>query len=1133
MKNIPELFDAQRELTPGAIALYTAGASVTYEALSDRADVFQEALWSLGVRRGDRVAMVLPRGGDAVALTLATMRVGAAYVPLAADWPTARVQFVLEDAKPRVVVSAEPMVAMASQDHRGVTVRELEQLGADSNRSSGQSDSSGDDDIAWVLYTSGSTGTPKGVLGTHTGSIVRVRWLWEHQPFAPGEVCFQNTALTTVDSVWEIWGPIGRGHAVLLLEDELVRDPLRLIPELARRDIRRICLVPSLLATILDLFPNLGAVAPSLRLWVASGEALTRSLCDRFYEAVPDGVLYNQYGLTETCADITSFDTRLLTQGASRSELSAAAGVAIGRAAPEVDVYVRDEAGNEVPQGVEGELYVGGPCLARGYLGREQETRERFVEEVVTRRGSAASSSRRTLLRTGDRVKLLPDGNLLYVGRRDTQVKIRGFRVELAEIVSALAGNPIVNEAAAVVHAIAGEKQIVAYVTLRGAAVHVAEEDHAAAELREALSLVLPAYMMPSFVCVLEAFPRTPTGKIDRRALPAPRPTVGTMRGGPPDRPTEKLVASAWQFVLTQNGLGLDDDFFVLGGHSLSVMRVMARLEAAIGRELPIRLLFENRTIRTLAERIDALPVTDRRYEEGPIPAVSRDTPIAASSAQARLWFLQQVGDASTYNIAYECRIAGRVSADALAAAWRRLVDRHEALRTTFAAPDGVPVQLIGKPQMTPAEMRVVDLSHLDADLRDEEARRLAFVEARAAFDLEAGPLARLTLIRLDQETHRLLLTIHHIVCDDTSVDIIWRDLSLLYGDAVGHESSAESRLRTPAQYADFAAWHSAHLRDEWASEERAYWISELQGAAELLPLPTDRPRPKHQRGRGATHVVAITDELTSELIALASRGGATLFMVLNAGLSALLARLAGASDVLIGTPTDGRVRTEFEDAIGFFVNTIVLRTNCDGEPTFTELLDRVRHAAVRAYDHHYLPFEQLVSALKVERSLAYHPVFQVMVALRYASDELRLPGAEVEIHESTTDTAKFDLNIGVTVTRAGRLEVTWEYDVALFEPATIARWASHWVRLLDAAARHPETRVRQLLVQTSSDDLRLVAEWNATEVAFAEAAASVHQLVHAQVTRTPDAIAVMVESTCANADTPRRRAGQCRRDLR
>jgi amino acid adenylation domain-containing protein len=1047
---VHQLFEAQVARTPEAVALIHGDRSITYTELNQQANRIARSL--LVRDTGAHVGIHMGRSIELVAAQLGILKAGKAYVSLDPAYPAERLEMMVGTTGISVVLTAEELggAAIETQDDSdpGIDVH--------------------GDDAAYLIFTSGSTGVPNAVIGLHRGAVNRMAWMWRQYPFGEDEVCVLKTSPNFVDSVWETFGPLLCGVPSVILDDDTVKSPPELLDALAAAGVTRIVLVPTLIRALLAEDPDLARRLPRLRYWTSSGEALPVDLLRTFQQCLPDRTLLNLYGSSEVAADSLAFDTRMPTRST---------GVPIGEPIDNTRVYLLDRWLQPVPVGVPGEVYLGGAGLARGYLNRPDLTAKCFVPDPF----SGVPGAR--LYRTGDVARWLADGQLEFVGRVDHQVKVRGFRIELGEIEAVLADHPKVRDVVAMVRTDApGDPRLVAY---------VATDTGEAAELRDYASTRLPGYLVPSAFVPLDALPLTPNGKVNRLALPAPSVELAGAEHIAPRGPTEELIAGIWAEVLGVRRVGSTDDFFALGGHSLLATQVAARIRRVFGVALPLRRLFEASTVTGLATAVDGavaeqLPAIARVDRAGVVPV---------SFAQQRLWFLDQLSPGGvTYTVPGAVRIRGPLDVDALRASLREIVRRHEILRTTFVDTGEGPVQIIA-PELL-----------LDIEITDTaDPAELAGREARVPFDLSHGPLVRVRLLRLAADDHVLLLTMHHIVSDGWSLGVLIREASALYN---AFASGLESPLPAlPVQYADFAAWQRDWLRGAVLDEQVAYWREQLAGAPPALELPTDRPRPAVRSGRGGRCPVTLDAALVERLRELGRDEGATLFMTLLAGFQVLLARHSGQSDVLVGSPIAGRTRTELEDLIGFFVNTMVLRVNMSDAPGFRQLLGRVRDITLDAYAHQDVPFEKLVEILAPPRDLTRTPLFQVMFVLQNApTTQLELGDATLEPVDLDTGTAKFELTLSLEEADHD-VHGFLEYDTDLFEHGTAQRLAAEFHLLLAGIVAEPDRPVTELPLLTQDQRHRLLTENNTTTPVPDN---DIHQLFEQWAARTPDAAAVV-----------------------
>ncbi|WNG57633.1 AMP-binding protein [Archangium gephyra] len=759
-----------------------------------------------------------------------------------------------------------------------------------------------------------------------------------------------------------------------------------------------------------------------------------------------------------------------------------------------------------------------GRGIGGGYVSRPELTAERFVPSPF--------GSGERLYRTGDMVRWQGDGKLEFLGRRDGQVKVRGYRIELGEVEGALSRHPAVGEVVVVVREDApGDKRLVAY------AVAKPGQKLEAGELRGFVKETLPEYMVPSAVVELEALPLTPNGKVDRKELPTPH--LGGEQDADftaPRTETERKLAGIFARVLGLERVGVRGDFFELGGHSLLATQLVSRVREAFGVELPLRDVFEAPTVEALAGRVEKPVGSGVVLRVPPLkPRVDRRAAPPLSFAQQRLWFLDQFERGSAfYNVPAVVRLTGALREDVLEKSFEELVRRHEALRTTFRTENGKPVQVISEQVRVPLER--VDLRGQPEVEREAEARRRAEQEAQRPFDLASGPLLRITLLKLGEREHVLVLVMHHIVSDGWSMGLLVREVAELYEAFSKGKPSPLAEL--PVQYADYAAWQRQWLDGEVLEGQLEYWRKQLRGAPPALELPTDKPRPAVQTYRGGHRGIQWPRELQDAVKSLAQREGATPFMVLLAAFQTVLSRYAGQDDVSVGSAIANRTRAETEGLIGFFVNTLVLRTKLDGNATFRELLRQVREVTLGAYAHQEVPFEKLVEELRPERDLSRGPLFQVMFVLQNApAKEVKLEGLTLAGVEGEGKTSKFDLTLGLVETEQG-LAGGMEFNSDLYEVATVERLLGHLRVLLEVAVRAPEKRLKELPLMGEEEKRRLLVEWSGKVKEYPREK-SIHELFEQQVERTPRAIAVECEGKSLTYEELDRRANQLAHHLR
>jgi amino acid adenylation domain-containing protein len=1033
-----ELFEQQAATHPTAIALGFGDEVLTYAELNARANRLAHYLRQAGVGAETFVGLYLRRGWESVVGLLAVWKAGGASLPLDPDYPRERIAFMLGDARVPVLLTlgdlaetlppVDARVIKLDTDH-ALFSRESEE----NPRLVPEADTP-----AYVIYTSGSTGRPKGVVVTHAGFsnlLLAQRRVYE---VGAGERVLQFASLSFDASVAEVGLALCTGASLWLASREELMPGVGLIGLLKRNAITNVTLPPSALSVMPE------ADLPELRTLIVAGEACPAEAVEQWGK---NRRFVNAYGPTEATVWATFKECRPAQEGQPT----------IGRPVVNTEVYILDRQWQPVPVGVAGELYLGGAGLARGYLNRPELTAERFIPHPFT----TAAGAR--LYRTGDVARYRADGEIEFVGRADEQVKVRGFRIELGEVEAAL------REAAGVRACVVvaredtpGDKRLVAYVTSGDG--RSVETSALRAELRGRV----PEYMVPSAFVVLDELPLTPNGKIDRRALPAPdaaRPELDEAHVAA-GNPVEEVLAGIWADVLGLERIGIHDNFLELGGHSLLATRVFSRVREAFQVEVPIKTLFEAPTVAGLARIISAAMGAASGLHERAIGRTSHEGALPLSFGQQRLWFLHQMEpDSPLYNIPVAVRLTGALDVAAMEASLAEVVRRHEVLRTIFKAVDGRPVAHVT--QQAFGALPVIDLSDLSARERESETLRLATLEARRPFDLERGPVMRAALMRLAEEEHVLLVTMHHIASDGWSLGVLIQEVAALYTAYSAGQSSPLAELEV--QYADYVRWQREWLQGEVLDAQLDYWKRQLEGAERVLQLPFARVRPATQTHRGETKSLRLSPPLSEGLRALSRREGVTLFMTLLAALQTLFYRYSGQDDITIGSPIANRTRRETENLIGFFVNVLAMRTDLSGNPTFRELLGRVRRTALGAYAHQDLPFEKLVGELQLERTLSHAPLFQAVFVLQNAPmPELELPGLTLGFAVSDRGTTQSDLYLSMTDTEDG-LVGGLKYNTDLFDEAAITRLLEHFEELLASVVSDPEARLLNLSLQADA----------------------------------------------------------------
>lgn len=1023
----------QVERTPDAIAVIFGNTQLTYRELNQRANQLAAHLQQLGVEPEILVGICVERSLEMVIGLLGILKAGGAYVPLDPSYPPERLSFMLQDAQVPILLTQQALLNSLPPTTAQILCLDSPPPHLPTFPPPLSPTPSS---LAYVIYTSGSTGKPKGAMNTHQGICNRLLWMQDTYGLTANDRVLQKTPFSFDVSVWEFFWPLMTGACLVVAPPDAHKDSAELVRLITQYQITTLHFVPSMLRVFLN---DPGVVnCVSLRHVICSGEALAVDLPQLFFQKLA-AELHNLYGPTEAAVDVTAWKCQL--NWSDRA-------IPIGYPIANTQIYILNSYLQPVPVGVAGELHIGGIGVGRGYLNRPELTAAKFIPNPL-KVGDR-------LYKTGDLARYRPNGSIEYLGRLDHQVKLRGLRIELSEIEAVLTQHAAVQEAVVVAQEDqSGQSQLVAYWVACSTAEIETEQ------LRSHLLQSLPDYMLPAQFIRLEALPTLPNGKLDRRALPAPTWEGNIKTFVAPSNPLEQRLYEIWAKYLQCDRIGIHDSFFELGGHSLLATQVISEIRQTFAIELPLRCLFESPTIAGLAAQVNQAIATASTTSIPALQPVPRDQLLPLSFAQQRLWFLQQLEPNSPlYNGAALVRLQGNLNVHALEQSLQEIVQRHETLRTRFVMMEGELVQQI-LPQIL-VTLPVVDLSALPEQERSQQVQALALELAQQPFDLTTEPLLKASLLRLNATEHCLLLNLHHIVSDGWSIGVFVKELATLYPAFVQGQPSPLPAL--PVQYADYAVWQRQWLQGEVLQTQLDYWKQQLGTQPPTLAFPSEGTTGvQTYPNTGKQYKFTLSVELTAALKQISQQHNVTLFMTLLAAFDLLLFDLTGTADLLVGSPIANRNRPEIEGLIGFFVNTLVLRTDLSGDPSFTELLQRVRQIALGAYAHQDVPFEQLVSELQPNRSLTQAPFFRVWFVLQNAPmPPLELPELMLDVTDLETGMVRHDLKLDLTETD-DRLSGFFEYKTAVFDEAVIIQIHSRFEQILHQVTSHPNLRLSQI----------------------------------------------------------------------
>lgn len=1084
---VPQLFEKQAELDPDRLAVSDRFGGLTYGELNRQANQLAHYLIEKGVGKGTKVSLYFERSLPMITATMAVLKTGATYIPLDPAFPSERNVTILKESNADMLLTIS-WLAMDLGAFEG-PVFQLDEIShnLDQYPISNPNIHIGTDQVAYIIYTSGSTGTPKGVVIPHKGLLNLICWHQSAFHLTKEDRGAQLNGIAFDGTVWEVFPYLTLGASVHLIPPGTIQSPEGLQQWLIDTEITHTFITT---AIAVELFKLHWPDKVPLKYLLTGGEKL-----HQYPKALPFRII-NNYGPTENSAITTWIE--LTEDEQEKRKLPA-----IGYPLPNVRLYVLDQKRKPVPIGVKGELYIGGQSVGYGYLNRPELTAEKFLPDPFVDDPTA------TMYRTGDIVRYHHDGVVEYVERVDNQVKVRGFRIELSEIENVLTKHALIEEAVVIVIGDNNNKRIAAYVKLkRGYSLSTGE-------IRIHLKGSLPEYMIPTAFVFMDSFPITPNGKVDKRALPLPeaqsRPDLEAEYVAPRTEAEEKL-SKIWEELLGVKRVGVFDNFFEMGGHSILAMRVMSHVRVAFHTNLPLRSMFEIPTIAQLASEIERVVNKEEAIEVPSLQRVDREKSLPLSFAQHRLWLFEEMNTGSAvYNVPAAIRFKGNLNVKALQQSLNEIVRRHETLQTTFHKREGESWMQINAD--TVLSFQHFDLISVPEERKQSVLKKMIDEEAQQPFDLRKAPLMRCLLFHMEDDHHILLLNMHHIVTDGWSIGVLIKELTLLYDAYIQEKPSPLPELEI--QYADFSVWQREWLKGNELDLQLEYWLKQLDGELPVLDLPIDRPRPAIQTYRGSTVKRSLPQELINHLKRWSKNQEATLFFTMLAAFKVWVYRYTGQKELIIGTPISNRSRPDLEHLIGFFVNMLPLRTELTGELSFSEYVNQVKEICLQAYDHQDLPFEKMVERLKLDRDLSRSPIIQVLFALHNTPmSKLELTNLTAEQIDVETGTAKFDLTLNVVDLESARLNeeqtiLVCEYNSDLFYNTTVERFMDSYICLLQAIAENPEIKLDDISLLTDKE-LEELSLWNERGTDY-PSEESLSSLFEEQTTINPKEIAILM----------------------
>lgn len=1077
-----DFFVRQAKLMPDEIAVTFQDECLTYRELDHLSNGLAWKLRTFGVGPDVCVGICMNRSMEMIVAVLGVLKAGGAYVPLDPYYPQDRLIYILEDTQVPVVITQSSLTSLLGKVNTNLFLLDsIEELKASPEA---PETGVGPDHILYILYTSGSTGKPKGIIMNHRPIVNLIAWQNKNLNSIHQANVLQFSTLNFDMSCHEMFSAFCNGGNVIVVDEKTRKNPERLLELISHHKIKRLHLPYISLQQLAEAAEQMEEIEYAVTDITVSGEQLRVTQQIRnWLKKLGNCTVQNHYGPTETHV-VTAYMIEDIDTVSSLPP--------IGKPIDNCEIYILDNHLQPVPVGVYGELYIGGVCLARGYLNRDDITADKFIPHPFSKK------TNQRIYKSGDLARFLPSGDVEFLGRIDEQVKIRGFRVEPGEVEAVISTYPGIRETVVV-----GRKDNHAPQEL--AAYIVADQTIAEYELRDHMKKKLPDYMIPSIFMQIEKMPLTPSGKVSRSSLPQPKRNLAAKEKVAPVTETEKSIATIWADTLGCERVGLNDHFFELGGHSLLAIKVISRIRNVFQTDLPLYTIFEFPQLSDFVTQLEAYLVQHESLVKESIVPVKREHYMPLSFAQERIWFFEQLRQGtSMYNISKAFRIRGELDITALKKSCEQLIERHESLRTNFVDLNGLPMQVIHAHQ--PCPMQQVDLRYGDSGHREAELKALIAKEEQLPFDLAKDPLIRTTLYHLNDDEWVLLLVVHHIIFDGWSMSVLEQEWWEIY-ERCRHDP-AYQREALSLQYVDYAVWQRGMLQGALWERQLSYWKNQLHGKLPILQLPTDRPRPVEQSYRGASIRFTIDGGLSDRTRMFSQQENVSLYMTLLTAFKALLYRYTGEQDLLVGSPMTNRNRMEWEKQIGFFINTLVIRTGVSPELTWRELLSRVKKATMEAFSHQDIPFEKLVQELQLERSQGFSPVFQVMFSLQNAqSDAYQVLSLQFDHYELDNINSLFDLSMLVEED-GEEISVTIEYAADLFEQDTIERFARHYLQLLAGMLQQPDENLSLTPLLTAEERQQLLADWNHTDAAYPEDR-SVYQLFEQIVQLHPQAAAV------------------------